>query len=328
MAPYVRAGLHFAPITGSHIAATDDSMELCGVRLLGPQNLDVLNIYRPPIRATGDDREDRFDPSLLPSDDTTIIVGDFNGHHPRWDSACVTADAVGERVAAWLEVVDWVPLNTGESTFASYRSGALTAPDLAACSSSLARRARWFIGRDLGNDHLPIVVEIGAASAPPRRIRKTRWAYKAEWAAFQADCERALSVPPVQPVTTQRLADQFEEALRSAAVRHIPRGARADPRPWALDPELQEGARDRSRTTSGDSSRRCRMAGNDRRQDGATLLRAPRRRSMSWWHTTSPVPTTWWTTDFSDSVFWSWDSRTAWWSGSGSGSETAGSESK
>ena len=126
------------------------------------------------------------------------------------------------------------------------RSGALTAPDLAACSSSLARRARWFIGRDLGSDHLPMVVEIRAASAPPRRIRKTKWAYhKAEWAAFQADCERALSVPPVQPVTTQRLADQFEEALRSAAVRHIPRGARADPRPWALDPELQEAARDR-----------------------------------------------------------------------------------
>ena len=64
----------------------------------------------------------------------------------------------------------------------------------------------------------------------------------------------------------------------------------------------------RSRTTSGDSSRRCRMTGNDRRQDGATLLRAPRRRSMSWWRTTSPVPMTWWTTGFSDSVFWSWDS--------------------
>ena len=77
-------------------------------------------------------------------------------------------------MAAWLEAVDWVPLNTGEATFASYRSGALTAPDLAACSSSLARRARWFIGRDLGSDHLPMVVEIRAASAPPRRIRKTK----------------------------------------------------------------------------------------------------------------------------------------------------------
>ena len=28
--------------------------------------------------------------------------------------------------------------------------------------------------------------------------------------------------------------------LRTSAIRHIPRGARADPRPWALDPELQE----------------------------------------------------------------------------------------
>ena len=114
VALYVRAGLHFTPLTERRLAATDDSTEFCGVRLLGPQNLDVFNIYRPPIRATGDDREDNFDPSLLPSDDASILVGDVNGHHPSWDLECDAAGAVGERIADWMEAVGWVPLNSGE----------------------------------------------------------------------------------------------------------------------------------------------------------------------------------------------------------------------
>ena len=167
VALYIRAGLHFDVLSGGYLAATDDSTELCGVRLLGPHPLNIFNLYRPPIRATDDDRVDRFDPRLLPSDGETIIVGDFNGHHPWWDGSCLEPDPVGVRVADWLEEVGWTPLNSGEPTFASYRSGGLSAPDLAACSGSLARRARWSIGQDLGSDHLPMVVEVRSPTANP-----------------------------------------------------------------------------------------------------------------------------------------------------------------
>ena len=246
VALYIRAGLHFTVLTDSYLAATDDSTELCGVRLLGLHPINIINIYRPPIRATGDDREDRFDPSLLPSDDETIIVGDINGHHPWWDDSCQEADSVGDRVVDWLEAAGWTPLNNGSPTFASYRTGGQSAPDIAACSRSLAQRARWSLGQDLGSDHLPMVVEVRSASAQPRRIRKTRWSFrKADWAQFQADCEAALADTLEDPVSVQRMADRFEEALRSAAERHIPRGARADPRPWALDPELVEAVEER-----------------------------------------------------------------------------------
>ena len=249
VAVYVRAGLHFAPLTGRHLAAADDSTELCGVRLFGPQTLDVWNIYRPPIRATNDQRVDRFDPRYLPSDDNSILVGDVNGHHPRWDRSCEIADAVGDRIAEWLDEKDWITLNSCEPTFASYRSGGQTAPDLAACSRTLSRRAQWSLGPDLGSDHLPVRVEVRAATAPPRRVRKTRWSFrKANWPAFQAECERELTPkegedPP--PRTVQEQADRLEKIILAAARRHIPRGARADPRPWALDPELEEAVRER-----------------------------------------------------------------------------------
>ena len=68
-----------------------------------------------------------------------------------------------------------------------------TAPGLAACSTSLARRAAWCLGPDLGSDHLPMIVEVNAPDHRPRRIRRSRWAFqKADWLAFRAECEAAF----------------------------------------------------------------------------------------------------------------------------------------
>ncbi|KAF0314448.1 hypothetical protein FJT64_015103 [Amphibalanus amphitrite] len=220
----------------------DDTTEVCGVRILNSdRHLNILNIYRPPIRNTEEDeREDRFDPRALPVDETTLLVGDVNAHHPLWDAQCEAADRVGQRIADWMDEVGWLPLNSGEPTHSSYRSGSSTAPDLAACSSGLARRASWRLGPDLGSDHLPMVVSVRTTPGSARRIRKTKPAFhKADWVAFREECEAALSEPPAPRCTAQSLATRFTEVLQRASGRHIPSGARADPKPWALDPELQ-----------------------------------------------------------------------------------------
>ena len=260
---YVRAGLHFTVLEGPFLARTDDTTEICGVRILGQTPTDIINIYRPPIRATGDDRQDNFDPQLLPSDSRTLLVGDINGHHPSWDDNCEEADAVGERVADWLEDVGWIPLNNGAPTLISYRTGSKTAPDLAACSGELAGRASWSTGTDIGSDHLPMIVELQTTAAPPRRTRKTKWAHhKANWLEFQRVCEEALSVPAPPGSTVQQLATRFTSTIQEASKKHIPRGARRDAKPWALHPELQEAISDR---------RAARM--NVRKEDPSTKAR-------------------------------------------------------
>ncbi|KAF0312608.1 hypothetical protein FJT64_016648 [Amphibalanus amphitrite] len=211
----------------------------------GKPYLTVINIYRPPIRATGDDRADNFDPESIPTDDKTLVLGDFNAHHPLWDAACDGPDEVGQRVADWLDDIGWRPLNSGEPTFTSYRSGAHSAPDLAVCSEMMARRSTWEVGQDLGSDHLPMKITIRASDARPQRKRKARWAHhKADWRAFRDDCEAALT-RAVPTRTAQEAATRLTETIQNAAKRHIPRGARADPRPWALHPDLQEAIRDR-----------------------------------------------------------------------------------
>ena len=85
-------------------SAADDTTEICGVRIIGTPDLDVINLYHPPIRQDEtDDGNDNFNPDLLIHGDNVIVTGDTNAHHPLWDSDCDRADEVGERMAAWLD---------------------------------------------------------------------------------------------------------------------------------------------------------------------------------------------------------------------------------
>ena len=242
VALYIRAGVHFVPLTDRPLAANDDSTEICGVKILGVRPLDIWCLYRPPLRTSAEDqRVDHFNPALLSADVNTIVVGDFNAHHPSWDNACDAPDAVGDRVAAWLDRVGWTTLNSGEAT----RVDSQTAPDLAACSTALARRSTWELDDSLGSDHRVMRISVRSGYSASSRVRKPRWAFKkADWPAWVADCEAALSELPAT-ATAQELCSRFTVALQEASARHIPRGARAAPKPWAADPELEEAIADR-----------------------------------------------------------------------------------
>lgn len=243
VAIYVRAGIHFAPLDDRPLAANDDTTEVCGVRILGPRALDIWCLYRPPIRSSdADQRVDNFDPDLLPCDDNTIIVGDFNAHHPLWDSACDSADAAGDRVAAWLDRTGWTVLNSGEPTLVERQS----APDLAACSTELSRRTTWTLTDSLGSDHRAMVMKIRNGFSASNRTRAPRWAHKkADWKAWSDECEAALAEAPPPEATAQQLCTRFTTILQRASNRFIPRGSHANPKPWASDPELEAAVRER-----------------------------------------------------------------------------------
>ena len=84
---YVRADLHFIVMEDPFLANLGDTTEICGVRVLVQSQLDITNIYRPPIRATGDDRQDRFESRRLPDGAPTLLVSDLSGHHLAWDDS-------------------------------------------------------------------------------------------------------------------------------------------------------------------------------------------------------------------------------------------------
>jgi hypothetical protein len=74
----------------------------------------------------------------------------------------------------------------------------------------------------------------------PRRIRKTRLAFHAaDWEAFQQQTEPLLD-QPVEAANVEQLNHLLSSTILQAAKQCIPRSARADPKPWGLDPDLRE----------------------------------------------------------------------------------------
>ena len=251
----VRDGLNFNVIKVSPLHPQDNTTECCAVRIIlsaarphQPKHLDIFNVYRPPIRTSvTDERVDRFSLDAFPTTDSIIITGDLNGHHPAWDVNCLNPDRVGALIEDWAARQEWRVLNSGAATRAGYGEDAhLSAPDVSLAHRDLARCCTWTVGTDLGSDHLPQMITATVSGSRPRRIRKTRWAFhKADWASFTARCEVSMAALTEQETTAERLAVKFTEAVIEASVQHVPRGARADPRPWELDPELVQAVAER-----------------------------------------------------------------------------------
>ena len=83
---YVRKGLKFDKLETAPLARADTTTEWCGIRLFlsgtghprrrsPASDLDIHNIYRPPIRSVDEEqRNDNFDPWALPITRHTLLL--------------------------------------------------------------------------------------------------------------------------------------------------------------------------------------------------------------------------------------------------------------
>ena len=101
---FVRQGLSFSELSTTSLSSLDPYSDYVGVNisLNKSSSVSFLNVYAPPIRSSPTDgRTDSFSPSILPSSRNLFILGDFNCHHPLWDSRG-TSDPRGEEVFDWV----------------------------------------------------------------------------------------------------------------------------------------------------------------------------------------------------------------------------------
>ena len=146
------------------------------------KNVTVSSLYLPPARAF-------TVPSLvnlisqLPGD--RLLLGDFNAHHPNWGAE--RASYRGNKIIEFLQSVDMVLLNTGEPTRFS-PSGSASHVDLSLASPAIAADIKWSTySDDLGSDHLPIVLQFGAALTESEAcLPLCRYGMKnADWVAYK-----------------------------------------------------------------------------------------------------------------------------------------------
>ena len=117
----------------------------------------------PPVRST-DGRTASFSPSILPSSRNFFILGDFNCHHPLWDSRGIS-DLCGEEVFDWVISSDLLPLNDPDTPTLLHRSS----PDISFAPSTLALSCSWEVLQDFGSDQLPILLFIPLSGLSPQR---------------------------------------------------------------------------------------------------------------------------------------------------------------
>ena len=95
---FIRQGLSFSELSTSSLSSLDPFSDYVGINisLNNSSSVSFINVFVPPIRSSPTDgRTDSFSPSILPSSRNLFILGDFNCHHPLWDSR-VTSDPCGE----------------------------------------------------------------------------------------------------------------------------------------------------------------------------------------------------------------------------------------
>ncbi len=116
-----------------------------------------------------------------------------------WDTN-QPSDARGEQLKDWVIAHSANVLNDGTATLLNRETGGLSSPDISYAHPSLADKAKWTVGKDLGSDHLPITVELRCqtpvASDPHKRAKwNTR---DVNWQAFSEAVEESVRSYHVQ----------------------------------------------------------------------------------------------------------------------------------
>ena len=176
----------------------------------------------PPIRSSPTDgRTDSFSPSILPSSRNLFILGDFNCHHPLWDSKG-TSDPRGEEVFDWVISSDLLLLNDPDTPTLLHRSS----PDISFAPSTLAFSCSWEVLQDLGSDHLPILLSVPLSPVFRPNERPPSFNFqKARWDGFASyfDSHRS-SAEEYSSLSLSSAAALFTSLALNAAKSSIPFG--------------------------------------------------------------------------------------------------------
>ena len=226
-ATYVRSDIAEA----AHVVSTKH----CDVIRVG--GFHIANTYKPPS-----ERWDSQNPfPALPH--PTVLVGDFNSHHPDWGYQ--ESDLDGDQLQNWASCNDFHLVHDAKQrgTFHSARWKREYSPDLCWISTvgGQPQPASCTVLDDFPHSqHRPSVIHIGLQLPVIRSIEKRRWNFrKADWAEFTAATERSIPTIPVNIVSVEESYTRFTGAIMKAAQHSIPRGFRPTYIP-CLDEECQD----------------------------------------------------------------------------------------
>ena len=181
----IRNGLKHEPLGGIPDLPASAALESQGLRIwvdAKPRSppISFWNLYRPPTRGGGDNRDGALHCNRWPSGPNTFLLGDLNAHGS-WEND-TEQDDMGEEVDNFVDSKGMRILNTGDPTRFS-ASGFPSAPDVSIAGSNFALVTDWLTLEPFGTDHLPILISIPNLLDQPRPIGSYS-VKKCDWGVF------------------------------------------------------------------------------------------------------------------------------------------------
>ena len=156
----IKDTIPFVDNTAALPQSPDPHLEQQGILIAMPnrQQLRIHNIYIPP-RSSCSAGHNASIAHLLCNNEMSLIVGDINVHHSRWDTN-TNEDKRGEQLADEIDAADFT-INENEATRLPI-NGRSTSPDISLASNAIALLSDWSVSTSLACDHLPILITINS----------------------------------------------------------------------------------------------------------------------------------------------------------------------
>ena len=186
---------------------------------IGNTMLIISNIYITPVSSCSNEYQSSIE--HLPTTKDSLILGDFNVHHP--SSYSGSTDTGGRQMAYSINGSDHGILNWDTPTRVTPNAEP-SSPDVSLASASLITSCSWQTLSTLSSDHLPILIRLQIKTTPKPGLRQTYVNLKkANWDIYRLEVEAVLSKHSL-PTDCQRDEKILRTILLKAASHHIPTG--------------------------------------------------------------------------------------------------------
>ena len=152
----------------------------------------------------------------------SLIVGDINAHHSRWD-ANTNEEERGDQLIDKIDAADYAILSENVATRLQ-TNGRSTTPDISLASNDIALLSDWSVSTSLASDHLPILITINSELSMIDRPQRTYINFtKADWARHAEPCDKYLDEAG-ETKTVEQAEKTFRKAVNKANGLFIPTG--------------------------------------------------------------------------------------------------------
>ncbi|KAJ9439370.1 putative RNA-directed DNA polymerase from transposon BS, partial [Diplonema papillatum] len=160
----------------------------------------------------------------FPMDDTVVIAGDLNAHHPDWSHGAI--NACGRNLKDWLVEVSAVVSNNPAVHTMPPRPGIRnSSPDVAISSRIPGFIRNWRRLDSWESDHYPVAFEVPRGYRQPRPPRLTWFSWKrADWEEMMLRLdEESATLLAKRPATNTQFAKRIASCFRRAIHDFVPK---------------------------------------------------------------------------------------------------------